>query len=435
VDRDADELARALMRVAVIGGGWAGIAAAVRAVEAGHDATLFEMAPQLGGRARSVELDGVELDNGQHILIGAYRRTLALMHTVGVEPDAVLQRLPLDLTFADGRGLRLPPGQPVPALLRAIWRRAGWSLGDRLALLRAAAGWAVRGFRCDPAWTVARLSAHLPAALRRDLVDPLCVAALNTPADEASAAVFLRVLRDALFAGEGSSDLLLPRAPLGRLLPAPASDWLERRGARVRLRRRVQTLAARDGGWVVDDEPADAVILACTAHEAGRLTQDVAPAWSAAAGAFEHAPIVTVYLRSEGTRLPRPMTALHDGPRAPAQFVFDHGALGMTPGLFAAVVSGAGRWVEHGLDATALAVREQLAAELAVHWHTPPTVWRTVAERRATFACRPQLRRPPARIAARLWAAGDYVEGPYPSTLEGAVRAGEAAAAGAVAGR
>lgn len=423
------------MRVAVIGGGWAGLAAAVRAREAGHDVTLTEMAPQLGGRARSVELDGAELDNGQHILIGAYTRTLALMRTVGVDPDAVLQRLPLDLTFADGRGLFMTPGRPVPALLRAVWRRAGWSIGERLALLRASGGWVMRGFRCEPAWTVARLTAHLPAALRHDLVDPLCVAALNTPADEASAVVFLRVLRDALFGGAGSSDMLLPRAALGCLLPAPATAWLERRGARVRLRRRVQALAAREGGWGVDGEPVDAVILACTAHEAGRLTRDVAPAWSATALAFEHAPIVTVYLRSEGTRLPRPMTALHDGPAAPAQFVFDHGALGMTPGLFAAVVSGAARWVERGLDATADAVREQLTAELAAHWRTPPTVWRTVAERRATFACRPQLQRPPARIAPRLWAAGDYVEGPYPSTLEGAVRAGEAAAAGAASGR
>lgn len=423
------------MRVAVIGGGWAGIAAAVRAVEAGHDVTLSEMAPQLGGRARSVELDGAELDNGQHILIGAYARTLALMCTVGVDPDAVLQRLPLDLTFADGRGLRLPPGRPVPALLRAVWRRAGWSVGERVALLRVAGGWATRGFSCDPAWTVARLGARLPAALRRDLVDPLCVAALNTPAEEASAAVFLRVLRDALFTGAGSSDLLLPRAALARLLPGPAAAWLERRGARVRLRRRVQALAAHDGGWSVDGERADAVVLACTAHEAGRLTRVVAPAWSAAALAFEHAPIVTVYLRSDGTRLPRPMTALHDGPRAPAQFVFDHGALGMAPGRFAAVVSGAARWVERGLDATALAVREQLAAELAAHWRAAPTVEHVVAERRATFACRPRLRRPAARIAERLWAAGDYVEGPYPSTLEGAVRAGEAAAAGVGRGR
>jgi squalene-associated FAD-dependent desaturase len=433
VDRDAHELARALMRVAVIGGGWAGIAAAVRATEAGHGVTVHEMAPQLGRRARSVTLDALTLDNGQHILIGAYRDTLALMRTVGVDPDAVLQRLPLSLTFPDGGGLRLGPGRPVPALLGAVWRRAGWTPGERLALLRAAAGWALGGFRCNPEWTVARLCAGMPPALRHDLVDPLCVAALNTPADEASATVFLRVLRDALFGGPGASDLLLPRAPLGRLLAEPARDWLERRGARVELRQRVRTLAPAGGRWEVDGEPADAVILACTAHEAARLTRDVAVSWSATAGAFEHAPIVTVYLHSEGTRLPQPMTALHDGPQAPAQFVFDHGALGGTQGLFAAVVSGAGRWIERGLEATAGAVREQLAGSLAAHWRAPPTVLHTLAERRATFACRPGLVRPPARISPGLWAAGDYIEGPYPSTLEGAVRAGLHAAAGAAA--
>lgn len=420
------------MRVAVIGGGWAGIAAAVRATEAGHAVSLKEMAPRLGGRARSVDLDGVELDNGQHILIGAYGRTLALMRTVGVEPDAGLRRLPLALVFPDGHGLRLPPGRPVPALLRAVARRNGWTIGERLALLRAATVWAARGFGAEPGWTVARLAASLPPALRRDLIDPLCVAALNTPADAASAAVFLRVLRDALFGGPGASDLLLPRVPLGRLLPEPAASWLARCGARVEVRRRVRTLVPHGAGWAVDGEAADAVIIASTAHEAARLTREVAPAWSAEAGAFAHAPIVTVYLRSDGTRLPQPMTALHDGPRAPAQFLFDHGALGATPGLFAAVVSGAGAWVERGLDATAAAVREQVVAAFGRQWREPPVVRHTVAERRATFACVPQLHRPPAQIAERLWAAGDYVDGPYPSTLEGAVRAGERAVDGAL---
>jgi hydroxysqualene dehydroxylase len=418
------------MEVAVVGGGWAGIAAAVQAVQDGHRVTLLEMAPVLGGRARAVELDGLSLDNGQHILIGAYRDTLALMATVGVDAAQVLHRLPLALTFPDGRGLQLRAGRPLPALLAAVWRRAGWTVGERLALLRTATGWALRGFACDPSWTVARLTATLPAALRRDLVDPLCVAALNTPAAAASAAVFLRVLRDALLGGPGSADLLLPRAPLDQLLPAPAQAWLARQGARILTRRRVQALARVGRRWAVDGEPADAVILACTAHESARLTRDIAPAWSAVAAAFTHEPIVTVYLRSAGTRLPQPMTALYESPNEPAQFVFDHGAVGATPGVFAAVVSGAAGWVARGLDDTAEAVRAQLVAALPGHWREPPTVLRTLAERRATFACIPLLPRPPAGVAPGLWAAGDYVDGPYPSTLEGAVRAGRRAARG-----
>ena len=419
--------------VAVIGGGWAGIAAAVRAADAGHRVTLYEMAPVLGGRARGVEVDGVELDNGQHILIGACRDTLALMRRVGADPAALLHRTPLSLTFPDGSGLQLRHGRPAVALFGAVWRRRGWNLRERLALLRAAASWAASGFACEPSWTVARLCAAMPPALRRDLVDPLCIAALNTPADRASASVFLRVLHDALFGGAGAADLLLPRASLARLLPAPAQRWLADRGARVCTRHRVHAIEPDGPRWRVDGVPADALVLACTAHEAARLVHAVAPAWAEVAAAFEHEPIVTVYLRSHGTRLPQPMTALRDGADAPAQFVFDHGAIGATTGIFAAVVSGAAAWVERGLDATAQAVQAQLVAALGSHWRTPPVVLRALAERRATFACHPRLRRPAARIARGLWAAGDYVEGPYPSTLEGAVRSGRRAAEGATA--
>jgi predicted NAD/FAD-binding protein len=100
-------------RVAVIGGGWAGIAAAVTATAAGHHVTLLEMAPQLGGRARRVDHnDGVALDNGQHILIGAYSATLALMRRVGADPRQLLLRTPLALIGADGTGLRLTGGAP-----------------------------------------------------------------------------------------------------------------------------------------------------------------------------------------------------------------------------------------------------------------------------------------------------------------------------------
>jgi squalene-associated FAD-dependent desaturase len=417
------------MRLAVIGGGWAGIAAAVQAVQAGHDVTLYEMAPRLGGRARSVDFDGLTLDNGQHILIGAYRDTLALMRRVGADPDKLLLRQPLALTFPDGQGLELRPGAAVPALLGAIVRRAGWRWGDRFALLRAAAGWRLARFRCDPGWTVARLTASLPARVRSELIDPLCVAALNTPATHASATVLLRVLADALFGAAGGADLLLPRRPLDELLPLPAARWLAARGATLHFGCRVQALQGDAGGrWRVDGAAFDAVVLACTVGEAARLTRDVAPAWSALAAAFVHEPIVTVYLRSPGTRLPRAMTALHEGAGAPAQFVFDHGCIGGDDGLFAAVVSGARDWVGRGLDATAQAVLRQLVADFAPGtWRSTPRPVRTLAEKRATFACVPGLLRPPRAVAPKLVAAGDYVDGPYPSTLEGAVRSGLAA--------
>lgn len=426
------------MQVTVVGAGWAGLAAAVSACQAGHRVRLVELAPQPGGRARSLPGGPPELrlDNGQHILIGAYTATLALMRTVGVTPDEMLLRQPLALVDAQGRGLRLAAGPAVPAFVRAICAMASWRWGDRLALLRATGGWGLRGFRCPPDWTVERLTRTLPAAVRCELIDPLCVAALNTPSSQASAGVFLRVLKDALFAGPGAADLLLPRRPLAALLPEPALAWLERHGARIELGRRAERLERTSHGWRVDGEPCDAVVLACTAPEAARLTADLHPAWSAIAAAFAYEPIVTVALQCDGARLAAPMVALPtDAPdREPAQFAFDLGAIAgpALAGRFTYVVSGAAPWVARGLRATEEAVRAQAAASL--HRAGQPSglqgiqVVRSMAEKRATFRCTPGLVRPPQTVAPGLWAAGDYVAGPYPATLEGAVRSGCSAA-------
>ena len=128
------------------------------------------------------------------------------------------------------------------------------------------------------------------------------------------------------------------------------------------------------------------------------------------------------------------MMALRAGPDAPAQFGFDLGALQQQTDTFALVVSGAAEWVQQGLPATAQAIRQQLARAFAGSGLWPDdvqvSVLATRAEKRATFACRPQLPRPPMQIAPGLAAAGDYIAGPYPATLEGAVRSGEASISG-----
>ena len=415
------------MKLAVIGGGWAGLAAAVRGTQAGHRVSLFEMSNQWGGRARGVELQGWALDNGQHILIGAYTRTLALMATVGVDASKVLQRQPLELRYPDGRGLRLPRGPAWLMFGAAVMACKGWGWVDRLQLLGHAAGWAAGGFTCPAHWTVDRLGQKLPMAVRQLLIDPLCVAALNTPAQRASASVFLRVLKDALFSGPGSADLLLPRQSLQTLLPDPAFEWLKGQGSQAVTGRRVGALNPERHGWLVDGEFFDAVVLACSSSEAARLVGGHAPSWADAAAAMGFEPIITVYLQCEGARLPCPMVALVEGPNAPAQFAFDHGALGASPDVFAFVVSGARPWVEQGLDATGLAVLQQATEAFdSKVWPTTPKLIRVMAEKRATFACTPDLRRPGPMIAHGLFAAGDYIAGPYPATLEGAVRSGEA---------
>ena len=417
------------MHVAVVGGGWAGLAAAVEATARGHEVTLFEMAPQLGGRARRVDSHGLALDNGQHILIGAYTETLRLMQLVGAEPERSLLRMPLVVEYPDGRGLTLPRGEPRAAFARAVLGRAGWRWRDRFALLLAAAGWARRGFACAADLSVAQLTAQLPAAVRAELIDPLCVAALNTPASHASASVFLRVLHDALFSGPGSADLLLPRLDLGALWPDAAARWLGKAGARLHMPRRVERLERSASGWLLDGEPFDAVVLAASAVEAIRLAGPIAPGWAESASAIRYEPIVTVTLRSAGTRLTQAMLALHATPSAPAQFVFDLGQLRGLHGVLGFVISGARAWVERGQEAVAQATLAQARLELGAQLRGPLEVMRVLTEKRATFVCAPGLQRPPQRIADGLFAAGDYVAGPYPATLEGAVRSGIGACA------
>jgi len=423
-------------RLAVIGAGWAGLAAAVGAREAGHHVSVFEMAPQAGGRARSIEHPRLgPLDNGQHILIGAYGRTLALMRQIGVDPETVLLRMPLRLAYPDGRGLALPPGPPLLAFTRGVLAARSWSLQDRLGLLAAAARWLLQGFRCAPEATVATLCRTLPAAVLRDLIEPLCVAALNTPMAQASGSVFLRVLKDALFSGRGSADLLLPRQPLSQLLPAPAQHWLSTNQVALQVGRRAMALtpAQHSPGWLVDGDPFDGVVLACSAVEAARLTARIDAGWSAQAAALRYEPIVTAYLRDPQLRLPVPMMALAATASAPAQFAFDLQALGLATGHFAFVISGARPWTERGLSATGDAVLQQARDAFPGHFGAADALRHVAAEQRATFACTPALRRPPARISTGLAAAGDYVDGPYPATLEGAVRSGEGAWALALA--
>ena len=244
------------MRVLIIGAGWAGWAAAVEATRLGHQVVVAEATRTLGGRARAVDItlpDGsvATLDNGQHILIGAYSATLQLMREIGIDTAALLLRLPLTLLYPDGSGLALPdwrrPWFAGVDVAAGILKAKGWTLGDKLSLLRAAGAWRRSCFTCPAHYTVAQLCQGISPRVMQQMIEPLVVSALNISAQEASASVYLRVMRDALFAPStgqvAGSNMLLPRTDLTALLPAPAQRWLAERGVMVRLGERVTDLS------------------------------------------------------------------------------------------------------------------------------------------------------------------------------------------------
>jgi hypothetical protein len=373
------------------------------------------------------------------------------MRLVGVDTDKALLRLPLTMQFPDGQGLQLPDLPPPLDAVLGIIRAKGWHWRDKLALLRTASAWQLRGFRCAPHTSVAQLCAALTPRLMAEFIDPLCVSALNTPAREASGQVFLRVLQDSLFSGRGGSNLLLPRTDLGALFPQAAAHWLAQQGGQVITGQRVQRLRPLpDGCWEAvctggsaDDaatpEVFDHITLACPSREASRLVQGLtdlpgldglcrldgpahARRWSTAASALRFEAITTTYAYARGARLPQPMLALRNTAQHPAQFVFDRGQLDGQHGLLAFVVSAS--------DGDRARIEQRVLQQAAAQLALPPlqTV-QTVVEKRATFACTPGLQRPGLQVLPGLTACGDYVQGPYPATLEGAVLSGTAVAA------
>jgi squalene-associated FAD-dependent desaturase len=372
------------------------------------------------------------LDNGQHILIGAYTDTLALMRTVGLDPNATLHRLPLTMLFPDGKGIRLPDWPTPLDVLAGVLGARGWSLSDKWTLLKAASRWQLGGFQCPPSQTVAKLCQGLSPTVLQTLIEPLCVSALNTPTERASGQVFLRVLQDSLLGGKGGSNLLLPRTDLSSLFPDAAARWLGHQGATLCQGQRIEHLAHQDG-WKVNEQAFDSVIWATSSAVASQVmgkpsdqstTAQAMRAWAAQAAGLHYESITTVYVWAGRTRLPQPMLALRSNPACPAQFVFDRGQLGGPPGLLAFVVSASNDDRAAVQNKVLHQARSELAAWIRNHALEPV---QTVVEKRATFACTPGLTRPGQRIAPGLLGCGDYVAGPYPATLEGAVRCGLAA--------
>lgn len=408
--------------VAVVGGGWAGCAAALTLAEAGVTVTLYEASRTLGGRARVVEFEGHTLDNGQHILLGAYEHTLRLI--AHLDPEASqdgVWRLPLTLDQPPDFSLTCPRLPAPMHLLAGLLGTQGLAWREKVA----AARWAHRLLRDAGEGddrSVSQLTRSQPEKLRTLLWHPLCVSALNTPPELASARVFRNVIRSAFGGRNHHSDLLLPRRDLTSLLPAPAAAQVVELGGEVRLSCRATTLAAAPNavtlGTRTDSAAYGHVILAVAPQHLAALASQVPALEPVVRGlaAYAYQPIATGYVQYDPAfRLPKPLFGLANGP---AQFVFDRGQSHGQSGLLAFVASAAAQLPADWLDQAETQLR-RVAQPGTARWR------KGIVEKQATYACVPELARPTVRTAhPRIFLAGDYTAGPYPATLESATLSG-----------
>ena len=411
------------MRAVVVGGGLAGLAAALELAGRGHEVTVLEARPTLGGAVQTLpEREGDPSpppDNGQHIALGCFTAYLDFLRRIGKADGVARSRLSLPVVDERGRWSRVEPG-PLGLL-----RYRHLSARDRLGVARAVRALA----RLEPGdhdretfGSVLRRLGSSDAAIDR-FWDVFVRPALNLRTDEASAAPGIFTVRTALLGPRSASDLLLPREPLGELHGAAAGRALERLGASVRLHARVAELD-EDAAVLADGErvEGDAFVVAVPPRESARLLGEPEPA-------LEDSPIASVHLLLDRRVLEPPLAALV-GSRA--HWVFDRGRLtGREPerGQYLTVVSSGAPEL---LELRGRALVDAVAGELVERLGGAEVLWSRVSrEPAATFAARPgteALRPGPDTARPNVARAGAWTATGWPATMEGAVRSGLAAA-------
>jgi squalene-associated FAD-dependent desaturase len=435
--------------VVVVGGGLAGIAAAIALCDAGAAVTLAEARPRLGGATCSFSRDGLTVDNGQHVFLRCCDTYRNLLGRLGVTARTHLQdrfdvRVLTDSGAARLRRRRLP----VPLhLAQALATYPLLSRAERTGAVRAALAF-LRVDPADPATDRERLGDWLAAhgqgpRARRALWDLFVVSSLNIAGDDASLALAAMVIKTALLGGPGAADIGVPAVPLGELHGQAATELLNRLGATVRTGTKVGHLerAESAGGLRVQMNgsgrvDADGVVLAVPpAQAAGLLPGEAAgPQGTAGDPASWHklgeSPIVNVHVVYD-----RPVTSLRFAAAvgSPVQWIFDRTAIsGCEQGQYLAIsLSAADEYAgqrTHQLREQFLPALERLLpAARAAH----VTDFFVTRERRATFRQIPGTAafRPGAATALPgLVLAGAWTNTGWPDTMEGAVRSGLQAA-------
>lgn len=423
------ELNSSNIKVAIIGGGLAGLAAASELSSRGINVTVFETAPQLGGRARNVHWKGLILDNGQHILLGAYHQTLRLMKKIGLNAEESLLRQSLNLNMRHAIHLKSYKSLPAPFnLLMGLLTCKGLNWSDRYSAIRFFIQLKWINFKLDQDLPLNELLKRFkqPSNLIRHLWEPLCLAALNTPINTASSQIYLNVLKDSFNQKKTDSDLLLPRNDLSSLLAEPLADFIRAHQGEIKLNSHVKQLEKINHDFSVNGSNFTHVILAVAPFRLAEMTEPLGEIVATdLVTKFTYEPIYTVYLQyPHDVKLPQVMIGLT---QTMSQWVFDRGQLNGQKGLLAVIISAKGEHQKLMHEDLANVVIAELKTAFP---NLPSPKWhKVIAEKRATFACTANLKRPQQKTTIQnLYLAGDYTEGNYPATIEGAIQSGLSAA-------
>jgi hydroxysqualene dehydroxylase len=386
------------VRAAVVGGGLAGLTAALELADAGHDVTVYEARPTLGGAVQTLpERDGDPApppDNGQHIALGCFTEYLSFLSRIGEGGSYVRRRLVLPVLAEDGRRAHIKPS------LAALLSYAHLPLPDRLRVPLVIAR--CRSAKARPGETFGALLRRLgtsDAAVDR-FWDVFMRPALNLRSDEVDAEAGLFTVRTALLGPRAHSDLILPSKPLGWMHGDAAGRALEAAGATIETGTRIEDLDDLDADGIVDARPS---------------------------AELERSPIVSVHLLFDRVLLQMPLAALLG---SDAHWVFDRGALtGRLPerGQYLTVVSSG---VPELMEIRGRDLVERIAGQVTERLGAGEVLWSRVSrEPEATIALRPGLQRSaPGLVAPGLARAGAWTETGWPATMESAVRSGRTAA-------
>ena len=430
-------------RVAVVGGGLAGLAAALACADGGAAVTLVEAKPWLGGATSSFERDGLTIDTGQHVFLRCCTAYRAFLDRLGVADRTTLQRRMDIPVVAPGRPLaRLRrTGLPAPLhLAPALARYPYLSPADRVRSVRAALGLRL----LDPG-DVALDRQSFGAWLRRHgqsdrsiryLWDLFGLPTLNLHADQASLALAVKVFRTGLLERGDAADIGIPLVSLSELHGRPGLLALERAGAETRLGVKVRQVLAEDGDGdltVVDEAgatEADAVIVAVPNDRVAALLPPGSLADPEAPSRLGASPIVNVHVVYDRQVTPLPFAAAVD---SPVQWVFDRTTpAGLRDGQYLAIsLSGADEIVDEPVERLRKVFLPALADLFPAARTATVRRFLVTRERAATFRQAPGTA--PSRLPAqtrvpRLFIAGAWTDTGWPATMEGAVRSGLAAA-------